>query len=219
MRFRLLLFAPVCFALFASNPKPSDLPLINRLNEIVQLRFKTPDPGLLGMSRITVPSSMGRHFRGLPTRDRDFLPENETEREVISKLEENGVQVGLYVFGAAVVTSPSDALNYRALKGPGVITKGTPPPAWYPGLPQVGAPATGALPDWKAVYPLARRAMQSFEDGGAGFETTLEGWNIAARPVVAEARCNICHNKISVLSKQPAKANEPIGGVLYAFRK
>ena len=31
--------------------------------------------------------------------------------------------------------------------------------------------------------------MLSFQEGGAGFETKLESWDIAARPVSAEKRC------------------------------
>jgi hypothetical protein len=50
--------------------------------------------------------------------------------------------------------------------------------------------------------------MASFRDGGAGFETTLGSWEIAARPVAAEKRCAICHSSES-----------HIGGVLYAFRR
>jgi len=219
MRFRLLLFAPVCFVLFGANPKPSDLPLINRLHEIVEIRFRTLDPGALGMSRMAAPSSMGKHFQPLLTRDRDFLPANEMEREVISQLEENRVHVGLYVFGVAVLSAPMEALEYRALKGPAAITPGTPRPIWYPGQPPPVIEVPDTLPDWKAVYPLAKRAMQSFQDGGAGFETTLEGWNIAARPVAAEKRCTVCHNNFSAPSGTAAKQNEPIGGVLYAFRR
>jgi hypothetical protein len=141
------------------------------------------------------------------------------EREVITQLEENGIHVGLYVFGTAVVTSSPEDLNYRALKGPGAVTRGTLRPAWYPGQPIVLPASADALPNWKAVYPLAKRAMQSFEDGGSGFETTLDGWNIAARPVVAEARCNVCHDRLYAVSSPAAKGKKSIGGVLYAFRR
>jgi hypothetical protein len=215
MRFRLLLFAPVCLVLFGANSRPSDLALIKRLDEIVQFRFRAPLPGTLGMSRVARPPSMGEHFQPVISNERDFFPENEMERDVIGKLEENGVHVGLFVFGAAVVTTPPQALNYRALKGPGAITKGTVRPAWYPAQPQVRMATADALPDWKAVYPLAKRAMQSFEDGGTGFETRLEGWNIAARPVAAEQRCSICHNNMV----GAVKGSKSIGGVLYAFRR
>jgi len=85
------------------------------------------------------------------------------------------------------------------------VTRGTPRPAWIP-LP-------GALPDWKTIYPIARRAMKSFEDGGNGFETTVDSWTIAARPVVAAKQtCVACHN-------HSVELNKPIGGLLYAFRR
>jgi hypothetical protein len=29
------------------------------------------------------------------------------------------------------------------------------------------------MPDWKAIYPFARKAMKSFTDGGRGFETKI----------------------------------------------
>jgi hypothetical protein len=219
MRHRLLLFAPVCFVLFAGNPKLPDLPLINRLDELVQLRFKTALPGALGMSRVAMPVSMGQHFQPRRSNQRDFVPENDREREVVGKLEENGVYVGLYLFGTAIVKTAPQALDYRALKGPGIITRGSPRPAWYPDQLGMSAAAADALPDWKSVYPLARRAMQSFQDGGAGFETRLESWCIAARPVLAEARCAMCHHTRSSSSNRAAQANEPIGGVLYAFRR
>lgn len=208
---RLMLLAPVCLALFAGSPKPPDLPLINRLHELVLVRFITPLPGTFGMSRVAVPSSMGKHSEPRRTAERDFLPENPAELAVIGKLEENGVQAGIYVFGTAVVKAPPQALDYRALKGPGVVTRGTPRPTWYPGADGGPGPAD-TLPDWNAVYPLARRAMQSFEKGGTGFDTTLDRWDIAARPVAAEARCQMCHS-------DTAWQSGPIGGVLYAYRR
>jgi hypothetical protein len=53
--------------------------------------------------------------------------------------------------------------------------------------------------------------MKSFNDGGAGFETEMDSWSIAARPVLAsQQRCLGCHD---------ASLNQPIGGVLYAYRR
>jgi hypothetical protein len=203
MRYTILLLAP----LFAAN-QPSGLHLISRLDGIVQARFRNPTPGALGMSRIAVPSSMGTHFQPLLGNVRDFISETSEEREVVAALEDSHLQVGLYVFGASIVDVNPEALAFRALKGPGAITRGTPRPAWYPGGLPVPSKAD-ALPDWKTVYPLAKRAMQSFEDGGSGFETTLNGWDVAARPVATDARCATCHGSSA----------EPVGGVLYAFRR
>jgi hypothetical protein len=194
------------------------LDLINRLDELVELRFKTPIAGVVGISRITTPSSMGKQFHPNPANSRDLMPENMMEKEVIAKLEEHGVQVGFYMFGIAIVRAIPELLDYRSLKGPAAITRGTPRPGWYPNqLPDprihtqtrkaVSVPA-GPLPDWNAVYPLARRAMLSFQGGSAGFETTLASWDVAARPVSTEKRCAACHD-----------LSHPIGGVLYAFRR
>jgi hypothetical protein len=205
---RLLLSLPVCFALFAGHPKPPDLPLIDRFQEQVQRRFETPLPDSFGMDRMVRPSSMGGHFQPVRTAERDFVPENAMEREILGKLEENAVQLGLYVFGTAILAAPPHSENYRALKGPGTITRMTPRPTWYPGQPKTDEAPADALPDWNAVYPLAQRAMRSFEDGGAGFETKLATWDIAARPVSASERCAACHGKAKHL-----------GGVLYAFRR
>jgi hypothetical protein len=199
------------------NKKPLDLDLINRLDELVELRFKTPVAGEVGMSRITTPSSMGKQFQPNRTSARDFIPENVMEKEVIAKLEEHGVQAGLYMFGIAIVRAMPQLLDYRSLKGPAAITRGTTRPGWYPNQltdPRihtqirsvVSAPAD-SLPDWKTVYPLARRAMLRFQGGGAGFETTIDSWDIAARPIATEKRCSACHD-----------LSQPIGGVLYAFR-
>ena len=62
--------------------------------------------------------------------------------------------------------------------------------------------------------------MRSFEDGGKGFETTFDTWNIAARPVIAsQERCLMCHTGEIPGTSHAAKLNQAIGGVLYAFRR
>jgi hypothetical protein len=200
------------------NPKSPDLPLINRLDDLVDLRFQRPVPGELGMSRITRPSSMGKQFEPNRANQSDFMTENSMERELIRKLEERGVQVGLYMFGPTIIKAMPQLLDYRALKGPATITRATPRPGWYPlqltdprihtGEAEIPPAPTDSLPDWKAIYPLARHAMLSFQGGGAGFETKFESWDIAARPVRAEKRCAACHD-----------VTRSIGGVLYAFRR
>jgi hypothetical protein len=204
---RLLLLLPAGLLLFAGNPKPADLPLIDRLNEHIQLRFQNPLPDTLGMSRVAVPRSMGTHFRPKLSSPTDFVPENAAERQTVAKLEANRVQLGLYVFGADILKAPAELRSFRALKGPAAITAGTPRPAWYPGTAKVPA-FPDPLPDWNQIYPVARRAMAAFHDGSAGFETTFGNWDIAARPVAAEKRCAVCHG-----------AEPHLGGVLYAFRR
>src|SRR5215475_2457776 len=102
---RLFLFLPAGLLLLAGNPKPADLPLIDRLDHDLQLRFQNPLPDALGMSRVAVPSSMGRHFQPQLTAATDFRPETPSERATVAALEKNHAQVGVYVFGAAILKS------------------------------------------------------------------------------------------------------------------
>lgn len=206
-------------ALFGGNPVVPDLRLIDRLNESVQRRFQDPKAATLGMSRVATRSSLGEHFRPDMTSQTDFIPENPEESGVIAALEEQHTLVGTYLFGAAITDSEAGLLKFRALKGPAAMTRGTPRPSWYPTLAKPAAVIPGALPDWNTIYPLAQKAMLSFQDGGKGFETKVDDWNIAARPVVAsQARCVSCHNNPAYAGKRETKLNAAIGGVLYAFR-
>jgi hypothetical protein len=202
--------------LLLTLPATSDLGMIDQLNECVQLRFQTlqagPDGLTLGMSRIMRPPSFGRHFVPKFVSQRDFEPEGARETEVLARLEEESMQVGFYLFGRAILDGSSpNLLNPRVLKGPGAMTKDTPRAARYPGALTPTAPAD-ALPDWRAIYPLAERAMRSFADGGHGFETTVDSWRIAARPVLAaQEKCRSCHGEVPL--------HQAIGGVLYAYRR
>ncbi len=209
-----------CTALFGDNPASEDLPAINVLNVAIQRRFQDPEPGRLGMSRAARPQSFGVHYRPTLISQTDFQPENEAEAFAVSELEQRNDQVGFYLFGLAICDAGAGDLNFRALKGPAAVTKGTPRPAWYPGQPRTVTSNPDALPDWDAIYPVARRAMKSFQDGGQGFETTFGKWNIAARPVMAsQTRCVACHNSQPGGAAHPAIIQRPIGGVLYAFRR
>lgn len=205
-------------ALFAAGGPKTDLSLIERLDGLIQARFADPQPAALGMSRVAIPNSFGAHFIPLPSRPTDFAPESAAECALIADLDLHGIQAGFYLFGTAVSAAPT-VLNYRALKGPAVLTAGTARPNWYPGLPNTAKEAPGALPDWEAIYPVAQRAMRSFRDGGGGFETTLDIWRVVARPVVAgQNRCVACHNQMRAGAEE-IKPNQAIGGVLYAYRR
>jgi hypothetical protein len=174
----------------------------------------------LGMSRIASPPSMGRHFQPQTNVTQDFNPENDSERKAVAMLEAAHLQVGLFVFGRAILVSDPGTLDFRALKGPAAITAGTPRPAWSPtaGVPSFGD--TDPLPDWNQVYTLARKAMRSFNDGGAGFEADMNSWTLAARPVLAsQQKCVTCHNASARPGEATLALNQPIGGVLYAYRR
>ncbi len=180
------------------GPAP-DLQIIDRFDDCVQTRFVQPLPETLGMSRIFRPSSFGRHFQPNLTTERDFQPENPTEAKILAALEQQHIQLGVYLFGVAIGKEDPQTLSYRALKGPAIVTKGT--------------PRFGSIPGWNTVYPIASRAMKSFQDGGAGFETTLGSWTVAARPVIASREtCVGCHNR-------SVEINQPIGGLIYAFKR
>ena len=97
---------------------------------------------------MVVQPSMGQHFLPQFSVTQDFRPESDRERKALGALEADRVQVGLYVFGKAILDSTPEGLNYRALKGPAAITSGAPRPAWYPTGPNPSA-QSDALPDWK----------------------------------------------------------------------
>ena len=96
-----------CFALTVHNSPAPDLPLINRLDELVQLRLEDPATPSLGMGRMAVPLSFGKHYIPMTTtHNRDFNPENTAERKAIADLEERKTQVGLYPAQLAGLCAP-----------------------------------------------------------------------------------------------------------------
>jgi hypothetical protein len=216
MRFTLLLASLI--AIDSGGPKASDLQLIDQFNESVQLRFQAPQPDSLGMSRVANPGSFGGHFIPLISSARDFSPETPGDKNALSGLEAAGIQSGFYVFGRSIALAGAEELKYRALKGPAVITIGTPRPCWYPPNIRTCESALDALPDWKDIYPLAQRAMKSFADGGKGFETSAGSWHFAVRVVAAsQQRCVTCHNGTEGVMARAA-LNQALGGVIYAYR-
>src|ERR1700722_17020775 len=191
--------AALCAGLLGSSePSPRNIELVNRFDQIIQTRFRDPMPQTLGMNRAVTANSFGRNYQPILTDLRDFMPQNPAESSLLAELEQQHVQLGIYVFGSDVVRSEPAALNLRALKGPAAITAGTPRPPWYPANVEnsghVAAPplatlrdessnrtvAKDALPDWLEIYSTARGAMKSFPEGGKGFETAV-AWR-ATRP-------------------------------------
>lgn len=218
----LLAMAGVFVSVGFTNRAAEDLRMIETLDKVIQERFADPEPMALGMSRIATPRSFGDHFRPSLTERRDFKPATAWEGSAITALEANHVDVGMFLFGQAIATSELNQFNYRAMKGPAVMTSDTPRPAFYPSFTPPAVASTPSmhartLPDWREMFPLARKAMRNFSDGGKGFETEIGIWNIAARPVLAsDARCVTCHKH---MGGTPIKLHQPMGGVLYAFRR
>jgi hypothetical protein len=171
------------------------------------------------LSRVAVPRSLGRHFQPTPTAATDFRPETPSEQSLLRELDAGAVNAGFYVFGAAITRSAPQLRDFRALKGPAVVTPGTVRPAWYPPLaPKASSP--DALPDWDAVYPIARQAMTEFETGATNFQTSAGIWRVLARPVPASApSCVGCHNNSVIGRADHAIAlHDAIGGVLYLYK-
>ena len=197
--------------------KPANL--LEEFDRTIQMRLENPRPESLGMSRVMIRPSMGTHFVPQVSDRRDYAPENEREREILARMEQQGLQVGLYLFGAAVADDPVESFSYRALKGPGAITIGTPRAHWYPRLASKEAPAVaGQLPDGREMYAVAQRAMKSFANGGEGFATKVREWNVMVRPAYArEGRCVHCHNAPG--TKSTFRVGDALGGVIYAYRQ
>lgn len=220
-----------------------ELPAIAELDACIQSRFL--DTRSFGMSRLVMPFSLGDHFRPNYSAVRDFQPENQRETELLAKLEAEGWQIGLYLFGENAVNAPVERMDYRALKGPGVITKGTPRPMSRGPWDRSTAPSPGfsRLPDWATTYPVAQKAMKRFLEDGEAYQTHLGDWTLIAQPVRASKQeCLDCHNSglASKMSKPvlpgfalspsrmplgtprpPSRVlehNDVIGGVIYAFR-
>lgn len=209
----------IAVLLLAVVPPKSPLPLIEEFNQTVQQRIENPLPNTLGMSRVMIRPSLGKHFQPLVSDTRDYAPETDKERELLASLEQQELQVGLYVFGAAILSHTAEEMDFRSLKGPGAITKNTPRPLWYPLTLTLVEPDADALPDWSAMYPLAQRAMKNFADGGHGFETQLDSWKVVARPAIArEGRCVACHNASRGDTLRAFAVGDALGGVLYAYR-
>jgi len=143
------------------------LPLIDDFDRVIQQRLSEPMPNAFGMSRIAVPSSFGKHFAPVTRNRRDFVPENDSERKAVAALESRKLAVGLYLFGELIVREDAAKFNSRALKGPGAITVHTPRPDWYPSarVAAMKEKDSASLPNWVKIYPVAQRAMRSFQDG------------------------------------------------------
>jgi hypothetical protein len=175
------------------------------LDETIQSRFAAVPPGELGMSRVALPSSFGGHFVPIPGAVSDYRADTPSEQAVLRGLSVESVRTGFYVFGAAITHVPQNIHDYRALKGPAVVTPIT---------------MRQELPPWSTVYPLARDAMKAFEGGARTFEGAIGEWRATARAVRAESgACLRCHNSPAIgRAGHDVAIHDAIGGVLYLYR-
>src|SRR5262249_13819463 len=211
-------------------PKTAKDKLIDKLDQAMQIRFAAPPNRFLGMSRVATPPSYNGHFQPSRGALTDFRPETPAEFDLLRDLDSAKVKVGFFVFGAAIEKSAPEALDFRALKGPAVVTAVTNRPLWYPGyqsrlLPEVVMDPmrlgkTEIMPDWKQAYPIARQAMYVFERGGKVQDSMLGEWHVVARPVLASSdTCVGCHNNAAIgRSSHLLAAGNALGGLLYVYR-
>ncbi|MEZ5403146.1 MAG: hypothetical protein R2729_25930 [Bryobacteraceae bacterium] len=151
-----------------------------------------------GMSRLVRPASLGKHFRPAPGAARDFLPETPDEKALLEQAESQGWQVGFYLAGRAILDGAHHrtVFNFRELKGPAILTGGTP----------------RSLPAWDAVYPFAQSAVRELAAGGQPAPSAIDGWTLAALPVGAfKQECLQCHPGSS--------SGSLLGAAIYVYRR
>jgi hypothetical protein len=164
---------------------------IAALNRTIQERFALVD-GTFGLRRIVVIGDTPHQFR----------PERVSELDAVHGLEEERLDVALYVAGRRVLDREPDlttkapfALNQRVIFGPVAVTN----PAALASLPS----AIDLIDESRLAFQvLQRRDRHDFEGGG---------WTWTARAIRAASNaCLHCH---------PGRAiGDPLGVVLYAYR-
>jgi hypothetical protein len=172
------------------TPDPDDL---NQLNECIQRRFLARTT--FGMGRI-----LPNQFHGV----RQFRPENAAEQAVVSRLEDKGFQVALYLAGRGVLSAPTldpAVARYRyAVQGPAYITR---------------LKSAGELPAADGLFEESRAALATFNTG-QGYDIQKGAWTVALRPLRASNEaCVQCHNA----SGARVKMNDALGVVMYIYRR
>ncbi len=185
---------------------------IDELHTTILHRFG--DFQTFGMSRLVTPVSLGMHFRPAFRATRDLVPETPEETRLIEALEHDRFQVVFYLAGTRILSDEQKSKNYRALKGPAILTAGTPRPngafTLFVGPPP--APAGELNIGWDAIYPVAQSAMRQFGRGVEAVTGHLDGWTISTRPVRAfKQQCIQCHPGSSV--------GDVLGAAIYVYRR
>jgi hypothetical protein len=202
------------------NPEPQ---IIDALNDCIQQRFKDIDTSF-GFRRII-------RIGDTPHR---FKPENPKEFSSVSDLNNQKVEVALYLASRSVLGDKPDdkewnqgnadapqsykpvsmnaTVNFsrKIIKGPVLIS----------------AKDKQALPLPSELWEQSKKAMQAFATKDS-FEFRLGKWQFTARPVRAsEQSCLQCHlvDSTAILARKPdeeskqLKIGDPLGVVLYAYR-
>jgi hypothetical protein len=208
----------------AQNPAPESR-VIDALDDCIQQRFKDIDKSF-GFRRI---------IRAGDTPHR-FKPQNTREFSSVSELNNQKVEVALYLASRSVLGDKPDdkewdqdrlasteqgvipmsigrgtGFSRKIIKGPVVICVKDKPDMPLP----------------SELWEQSRKAMQVFATKDS-FEFVLGNWKFVARPVRAsEQSCLECHlvDSTAVLARKPNEApkqlkiGDPLGIVLYAYRE
>ncbi|MEZ5352499.1 MAG: hypothetical protein R2762_07665 [Bryobacteraceae bacterium] len=166
-----------------------------------------------GMSRIVTPASLGAHFNPTIGAVRDLTPETEQEKRLIESLEGAGYQVVFYLAGRRILDETPETQNYRALKGPAILTAGTPRPMGpFTILVRPTSTNENAAIDWRSIYPVVRAGMRELDAGKAPPPTMLDSWMVSTKPVRAfKQECTRCHPGSS--------AGDLLGAAVYVYRR
>ena len=192
----------------AENPRAS-MALLDSLDQCIQDRFRDLTGNRLGLARVT------------PESPHAFFAHNVREESAVQYLEAMRLNVVMYVGGRKLlgengysVTPLRGALvmvpgrNGARLEGPILVT---PISAHVP--PRDAPPAATLMTD-------AALALRAFDQVDAT-SFSVQGWNIAARPVRASTKaCLGCHRLVPAGKvENELQPGDALGLVLYAYQE
>jgi hypothetical protein len=183
--------------------------LIESFDECIQDRFRDLSGKWLGLARVT------------PASPHAFFAHNVREESAVQYLEAARLNVVMYVGGRKLLGEDGYSItpqrgafvmvpgrNGARLEGPIVVT-----PLSYHAPPQ-NAPRTATL---MADAATAFRAFDRIDQTSF----SVEGWNVAARPVRASSKtCLGCHRLAPAgKSENALRMGDALGVVLYAYQE